>query len=180
MKSAAPCHTCAFLWLPLALLVACFFNGKNALGLEPLANYLGKQGNTGVLVIVLGGLLFLAWQKRDRALALWIIAVMLTETLLFALLKVLTWSGFALFARPSGSDGGFPSGHTAAHVCLAYLLTERYPRLGPLWWLWAAVMAWSRVESGAHWAYQVGGGMLLGGLVCWTLGKKLCPPLKAS
>ena len=165
--------------LGLALAIGFGFDHQNALGLEPLAKIIGREGNTGALVIALGLLLALAWKKRDKALALRIVAVMLVETTLYGALKAITWHGFHALARPSGGDGGFPSGHTAAHVCLAYILTERYPKLAFLWWFWAALMAWSRVESGAHFAYQTLAGMVLGGLVCATLGKKLKPPPEA-
>jgi membrane-associated phospholipid phosphatase len=168
-------HGWSLLWLPLAVVLAFLRDHQNALGLEPLAKRIGREGNTAALVIALGYLLFLAWRNKDKALALWVVLVMLVETALYGALKAITWHGFHLLARPSGGDGGFPSGHTAAHVCLAYLLTERYPKLAPLWWFWAALMAWSRVEAGAHWAYQIVAGALLGGAVCLTLGKKLRP-----
>ena len=173
MKSA---HGWALFWLPLATLLAFLFDRKDALGLEPLAKRIGREGNTGALVIALGLLLYLAWKHKDRALAVWVVSVMLVETALYGALKAITWHGFHILARPSGGDGGFPSGHTTAHVCLAFLLTERWPRGAPLWWFWAGLMAWSRVEAGAHWAYQVAAGLVLGTLVCLTLGKKLKPP----
>jgi membrane-associated phospholipid phosphatase len=172
-------HLVAGPLLGLAAIIGFAFDHKNALGVESLAKVIGREGNTGVLVIALSLLLALAWRKKDKALALWVVAVMLGETVLFGLIKTITWHGFHVLARPSGGDGGFPSGHTAAHVCLAYILTERYPKLAPLWWFWAALMAWSRVESGAHFAYQTLAGMLLGGLVCLTLGTRLKPPPEA-
>ena len=172
MKSA---HGWALLWLPLAILLAFLFDRKDALGLEPLAKHIGREGNTGALVVALGLLLYLAWKRKDRARALWVVSVMLVETAVYGALKAITWHGFHVLARPSGGDGGFPSGHTAAHICLAYLLTEWWPRGAPLWWFWAGLMAWSRVESGAHFAYQTLAGMVLGGLVCLTLGKQLKP-----
>ena len=168
-------HGWALLWLPLATALAFAFDHKNALGQEPLAKHLGREGNTAALVLALGFLLVLAWRQKDKVLARWVVLVMLVETALYGALKAITWHGFHLLARPSGGDGGFPSGHTAAHVCLAYLLTERYPKLAPIWWLLAALMAWSRVEAGAHWAYQIVAGIVLGSLVCLTLGRKLKP-----
>ena len=168
-------HGWAFLWLPIALALAFFYNHKDALGLEPLASKIGREGNNGALVLALGTLLYLAWRNKDRPLALWVVAVMLIETAVYGAIKAITWHGFHVLARPSGGDGGFPSGHTAAHVCLAFLLTERYPKLAPLWWFWAALMAWSRVEAGAHWAYQILAGVALGAAVCLTLGKNLKP-----
>lgn len=172
-------HRWAFLWLPLAAILSFLFEKQNALGLEPLAKIIGREGNTAALVLALGYLFFLAWHNKDRALALWVTAVMLVETVVFFAIQALTWHGFHVLARPSGGSGGFPSGHTAAHVCLAYLLTERYPKLAALWWFWAALMGWSRVEAGAHWAYQIVAGVALGTAVCLTLGRKLKPQPEA-
>jgi membrane-associated phospholipid phosphatase len=177
-------HAWALLWLPIGLAVAFVFNQRNALGVEPLAVRIGREGNTGALVLALSFFLIQAWRQKDKALARWVVLVMLVETGVYLALKGATWGinikhhtyGLALLPRPSGGDGGFPSGHTAAHVCLAYLLAERYPKLAPVWWFWAALMAWSRVEAGAHWAYQLVAGMVLGGTVCLTLGEKLKPP----
>lgn len=165
------------LWALPALLIAVVlsfvFNHKNALGVESLATKIGREGNNGTLILGLSTLLFLAWRAKDGRAALRVVVVMLTETALYGLLKAISWHGFHLLARPSGGDGGFPSGHTAAHVCLAYLLTERFPKLAPLWWAWAGVMGWSRVEAGAHWAYQITAGALLGLAVAATLGERL-------
>lgn len=149
-------------WLLTALAVSFVFDHKNALGLVTLATKTGREGNNAALILGLSTLLYLAWRAKELLRLRWIVLVMLVETALFGLIQVTTWQGFHLFARPSGGSGGFPSGHTAAHVCLAYLLTERFPKLAPLWWAWAGMMAWSRVEAGAHWAYQSAAGMVLG------------------
>lgn len=149
-------------WLLLALVVSFLFDHKNALGMEPLAKWMGRQGNNAALILGLSTLLFLAWRAKEPLRLRWIVTIMLVETATYGLIKAITWHGFHLLARPSGGDGGFPSGHTAAHVCLAYLLTVRFPKLAPLWWAWAGVMGWSRVEAGAHWAYQIAAGMALG------------------
>lgn len=171
---AAPC-------LLIAIVVSFVFNHKNALGMEALATKIGRDGNNGALIVGLSTLLFLAWRARDGRAARRVVVVMLVETIAFLVLKGAIWGinanhrtyGLGLLPRPTGGDGGFPSGHTAAHVCLAYLLTERFPKLAPLWWAWAGVMGWSRVEAGAHWAYQITAGALLGLAVAATLGEKL-------
>jgi len=113
-------------------------------------------------------LLYLAYAARSRASFWRVTAVMLTETGVYLLIKLVTWKIFHLFPRPSHGDGGFPSGHTAAACALAYLLTERWPRLAPLWYAVAAAVGWARWASGAHYPYQVIGGAILG-LTCGVM-----------
>jgi membrane-associated phospholipid phosphatase len=117
-------------------------------------------------------LLYLAYAERSRASFLRVTVIMLTETALYGLIKTVAWSGFHLFPRPSGSSGGFPSGHTAAVCALAYLLTERWPKLAILWYGAAAVVGWARWASGAHYPYQVVGGAILGLAVAVTLSRR--------
>jgi membrane-associated phospholipid phosphatase len=117
-------------------------------------------------------LLYLAYAERSRASFLRVTVVMLTETAIYGLIKTVTWYGFHLFPRPSGSSGGFPSGHTAAVCALAYLLTERWPRLAFLWYSAAAVVGWARWTSGAHYPYQVVGGAILGLAVAVSLAHR--------
>ncbi len=57
---------------------------------------------------------------------------------------------------------GFPSGHAAMGFLLAFLIWRRFPRLGPLWFAVAALIGWSRVESHAHFPYQVIAGAIYG------------------
>lgn len=147
----------------LAGLVAAQVDGvRDGEGWATLAVHIGREGNVGALVVGLTVLLYLAWRRDGRPRVRTIVLVMVLETALFALIKAVTWLGLGIAARPSGGDGGFPSGHTTSHVCLAALLTEACPRLGPLWYAWAGLMAWSRVEAGAHFPYQVIAGAVLG------------------
>jgi membrane-associated phospholipid phosphatase len=169
-------HWPAPIGLLVAWVVAFTHDLKNAFGLYDFSFFLERTGNTLALVFGVGGLLFVAWRERDKRLALRTVGVMLTETALYGLIKLATWKGLHLFARPSGTDGGFPSGHTAAHCALAFLLTERFPKLGVLWYGWAALMAWSRVESGAHFAYQTVAGAILGIGVALLFSDRAKPP----
>ena len=107
-------------------------------------------------------LLYLAYAARSRASFFRVTTVMVTETALYGLVKLITWRVFHLFPRPSHGDGGFPSGHTAAVCALAFLLTERWPRAAPLWYAIAAAVAWSRWAAGAHYPYQIVAGAILG------------------
>jgi membrane-associated phospholipid phosphatase len=144
----------------LAAVLVVLFIGKT--GLKAAADFASEPLNTAFLSLGIGMLIWQAWRDRWRQDALRVVAVMLTETALYGAIKIVTWNGFHILPRPSGHAGGFPSGHTAAACALAYLLTERYPRLGPVWYLFAAVIGWSRLDAGAHYGYQIAAGALLG------------------
>ncbi|MBC8104032.1 MAG: phosphatase PAP2 family protein [Cytophagales bacterium] len=137
----------------------------------------GKPYNA-FLALGIVALLYLAYAARSRASFLRVTVVMLTETALYGLIKAVTWFGFHAFARPSGRDGGFPSGHTAAVCALAYLLTERWPKLAPLWYAAAAAVGWSRWSSGAHYPYQVVAGAILGLTVAVVLAHRFPEPVQ--
>ena len=146
--------------------------------LKPWAHRISEEVNLLFLVLGIGGLLFSAWRRRDRALALRTVATVGTETGLYMFAKGVTWFGFGILSRPSGTDGGFPSGHTAAAVVVAWLLSERFGAAwAPLFYAVAAGIAWSRVTDGAHFAYQVLAGAILGYGVAWVLGGRFASPV---
>ena len=140
------------------------------------ADYLGGILNTIFLVLGAIALLIPAyrffglrglWTEFKRAAAL-----MLAETIIVHLVKLITGKLLGIWLRPSGGWQGFPSGHAAASVVMAYLLTGRYPRLAIVWYGFAALICWSRVESGAHFAYQVVAGALVGVLTIFPLSPR--------
>ena len=75
--------------------------------------------------------------------------------------------------RPDGDPTGFPSGHTTFSFALAWLLTQTYPKMAPLWYAVAVGIGWSRVEGEAHFPYQVLCGAALGTLVGWLISRAL-------
>jgi|GEM_PF-1461235 membrane-associated phospholipid phosphatase len=134
-----------------------------------------KRGNDVYLTLGIGTLLWLAYKERSK-MAFWRVATpLLVETGIMQTCQKVSFHVFGLWPRPSGTDGGFPSGHAAASCVVAYLLTERFPWGAPLWYTAAALITWSRVESGAHYPYQIVGGVILGFTVVTLLVPRFYP-----
>ncbi|WP_309485319.1 phosphatase PAP2 family protein [Streptomyces sp. WELS2] len=67
--------------------------------------------------------------------------------------------------RPDSSS--FPSGHTAAAVAFAAAVVPRWPLVGALCAVPAAVVAVERVQSGAHYPSDVAAGAVIGLGAAW-------------
>ncbi len=88
---------------------------------------------------------------------------------------------FFKLPRPySLEKNGFPSGHAMFAFLLAWLVTEKYPKLAPLWYGAAVAIGWGRVEAGAHYPYQVLGGALFGMLMGWAISTFVRPSVEAD
>jgi membrane-associated phospholipid phosphatase len=73
--------------------------------------------------------------------------------------------------RPGGSASlsGFPSGHTMFSFALAYLMLQYRPKLAPLWFGMAFAVGWSRIDTLAHYPYQVFFGAVFGLTLGWLI-----------
>jgi len=68
----------------------------------------------------------------------------------------------------------FPSGHATSAFCAATLLSDGDPKLAPLYFATATVVALSRIHVKIHHASDVAGGIVVG-LVLGQIGKRLVP-----
>lgn len=81
--------------------------------------------------------------------------------------------------RPSGSSGGFPSGHSQAVFALAFLVSVRNKKLMLPTFILSILMAWSRIYSAhyepgepyepAHYPYQVVFGSYFGVILTYLM-----------
>ncbi len=124
------------------------------------------------LLIAFTCLFFAVWELKKRdgsfASALW---AMLTIAILINLIKYTPFGH--LTPRPSGYEGGFPSGHTATSFAMAFFIASKAPRLTLPVFLAAVAIGFSRLFAGsehaAHYPYQIISGSLFGTYLSWGL-----------
>ena len=141
--------------------------------LNTISYYLSQAGNThwilaiGLIIVPLALALIRRWRP-----AVFVAAVMLGELALFVTVATIVHRARPLVTHLDGHlpTSSFPSGHTAATMCLyGALAVLVVPRTHGLWrWLAIAVavvmptlVAWSRVYRGEHHPLDVAGGLLL-------------------
>ncbi|MDR3566015.1 MAG: phosphatase PAP2 family protein [Negativicutes bacterium] len=176
MKTLAPAHsqnmfaltinTAFAVGLATALLVLSVGITDNP-HISGAADFLGGLGNDLFLLLTNGLLIGWAWRRRLKSI--------ITLTLWLDFLVWLTVQGCKLVAtapwtlRPNGGPGGFPSGHATHSFAMAILLTFFFPRLGWLWYLCAAAISWSRLETFWHNDLQIIAGIILGVTIGWAM-----------
>jgi len=145
-------------------------------GLPKAVMYLGNaMGSTawtiGFSLIVLIGLVALRW-SRD----VWFLLVVMLLRLLALAIKGIIRSPrpteLQATLRETFTGYGFPSGHTLTatlvYGCLAFLAVRHVkgrqvvPVVGAIWILGVSLTAFARIWSGAHWASDVIGAVVLG------------------
>lgn len=136
--------------------------------LDPVFRWLTYAGTEGALWLALG--LALAVMTRRRQVFLLAAATDLVAQLVVSALQ-------ALFGRerpdvdtlvPEPHGHSFPSGHATSSVACAIVLAAFAPRLGPLFLLLAAAIAFSRLYVGVHYPLDVVGGAALGAALAWA------------
>ena len=142
-------------------------------GLDTISNYLSQAGDTHWIVAIALVIvpLALAMIRRWRP-AVFIAVVMAGELALFELVNMIVHRPRPFVAHLDGylPTSAFPSGHTAATLCLyGAAAVLAIPRIrGPWRWLAAvpavvmtALVGWSRIYRGEHHPLDVLGGILL-------------------
>ena len=137
------------------------------------AQFLGRGGMA--LFLTLGYGVLLVSTIRRRA---WgeVSAVVLTAVLVTAAVHVQKLVFSQWLPRPTGSAGGFPSGHAAAACGLAFLLSVYFPRWAAAAWGAAVAISWSRVPTLGHFPYQVLVGAATGYLVTLAVSDRVAGP----
>jgi membrane-associated phospholipid phosphatase len=150
-------------WQPIIafvfLVFLCLWGVKKDHFLDTSGRVLGEGAFSvynGMLVVAAVMVFLLAKLKRDPSIAWRVWDLTLVCLLTSQILKQLP------FTRPSGGGHGFPSGHTLTAFAVAWLLMETYPRVAPFAFMVALAVGWSRVETGAHFTYQVLIGAVMG------------------
>jgi undecaprenyl-diphosphatase len=146
--------------------------GQATPALDAVATALSWLGAEGLTIVLVVGLLALAWQRRAGAVAALLIVVLGAQVLNSALkLVFMRQRPLAVVTLLPGQAWSFPSGHAmvslAAYGFLAYL-GWRLLRGG--WrWLWVGALALlilliglSRLYLGVHYATDVVAGYLAG------------------
>lgn len=161
-------------WLPLlssiALILLCILPVLPGYDLLRAANILSKDINRLFIVLSLALLLLTGTRIFPSRIARsvntrwWALDIAISTLIISHSLKYLIG-----LPRPSGSPTGSISGHTMFAFALAWLILETYPRLAPLWFGIAVAIGWSRIETGAHYPYQVPLGAALGILLGWLV-----------
>jgi membrane-associated phospholipid phosphatase len=124
--------------------------------------YMAYVGSSMVVLILPFTRLFPSVNGDLKRTGWWALDISLCSLLMPHLLK------FVLqLPRPSGSPSGAISGHTAFAFSLAWLVWKTFPRLGPFWFAAAVAVGWSRIQTEAHYPYQVPLGAILGLVMAW-------------
>jgi membrane-associated phospholipid phosphatase len=80
-----------------------------------------------------------------------------------------------VFIGPSIRSGydSFPSGHTALAFCLAFILSRYFPRYRILFYLFAVIVGWDRLDGLSHFPSDIIAGAVIGTIVAKVLAIKI-------
>ena len=137
--------------------------------IDPLFSFITDFRNFQVALIFVFFLVLLVGDRRLIATCLLIgIGVALSDTLVDLLKDALARPrpcqelAVARILVKCGRNFGFPSGHAANTATLSLIASLRHRPMGPFFYPFMVLMAYSRIYVGAHYPSDVLGGMALG------------------
>lgn len=133
-----------------------------------VGEFLSGTGNKLFLIISNLMIIRWAWRNRLRSVIKLTLLVDLAVLIFVQGIKHLNIIG-SWNIRPHGGTDGFPSGHTTHAFAMAFLLTLFFPRFVWLWYVCAAAISWSRIETNSHYGFQIFAGVILGTGIVWIL-----------
>lgn len=170
-----PRHSSALRWgIPLVayivLIPLCFVANEPGRAFHWLADRLGHEFYVTYIAVTVALIGATAYRRRGTpgvGLGWWVFDIALVTTIFGDVFKLKLPAGIGhgtfldlIFnaTRPYShgvGDHGFPSGHTMFAFAIAFLVAEIDPRMAVLWYAFSVAVGWGRVESDAHWPYQV-------------------------
>jgi len=144
----------------LTILIVLNIEKSNHADILEVAKFLSNTGNTMYLVIW-------AWRRHLSSVIKLTFLVDIAVLILVQGTKFIDLGSWNV--RPNGGTHGFPSGHTTHAFSMAFLLSVFFPRFTWLWYVCGAAISWSRLETNAHYGFQITVGVFLGIAISWTL-----------
>lgn len=132
-------------------------------------------GDIGAVALPVGAAV-MTWAERDKN---GFIQLVETGGATLATVTILKYA--ADTTRPNGESYSFPSGHTAGAAAAAGFVTARYGwKRGLPFQLGAAITGFARVESGAHYWYDVVAGAAIGEGFAFLFTRRLREDVRVS
>lgn len=138
------------------------------------AQLLSGVGTAGIIWFVLGVVLFIREEKKDRRFVLrmavmGVCTFILNEILLkpfIARIRPTVEMGAIIIGNNVGDSFSFPSGHAAISFAAAVVLSKKEPKWRWLFYLLAVLISLSRIYLGKHYPFDV----LVGAVLGWVVG----------
>lgn len=133
-------------------------------------------GDSGLIWIMIGLYIGLIKNEKKKAAHVFI-ALALVVLFVNIFIKNLVKRGRPFSVYPidllinTPSDYSFPSGHTASSFGAAYVLAKSYPKYAWVFYLLAALIAFSRMVLFVHYPTDILAGLIIG-LICGMISMK--------